>query len=118
MIALRWVSPSALPRSPTHPVTNQFVFGYGRWPGLEDSYEAAPLQHPNGLLHCRLGQAGRIGQFLQAPRNTSLLLTIECSPEDDINQKSGGSVIVTRQIGQKYVHDVLVNRDVLHGTIA
>ena len=99
-------------------MTNQFVFGYGRWPGLEDFYEAAPLQHPNGVLHCRFRQAGRFGQFLQAPSNTFLLLAIECGPEDDIDQEGGWSVIVTRQIGQKHVNDVFVNRDVLHRTIA
>ena len=84
----------------------------------EDLYQAASLQQSNRTLHSRLGQACPLRQVLQAQRDTSLLRTIECGPENDVNQKSIRSVIVTGQVGQKYVHDVFVNRDMLHGTIA
>lgn len=108
----------ALPSSPTHPVPNQFVFGHGGRVGSEDPYQAALLQQPNSTLHSRLGQACPCRQVLQAQRDTFLLRTIECGPENDVNQKSGRSVIVTGQVGQKHVNDVFVNRNMLHRTIA
>jgi hypothetical protein len=47
----------ALPSSPPHPVPNQFVFGHDRGSGFENSYQPAPLQQPNSILHCSFGEA-------------------------------------------------------------
>ena len=101
----------ALPSSPTHPVTNQFVFGHCGRLGSEDLYQPAPLQQSNSTLHCRLGQARPFRQVLQAQRDTFLLRAIERSPENDVNQKTSRGVIVTGQVGQKHVNDVFVNRN-------
>ena len=108
----------ALSRSPTHPVTNQLVIGHGRRAGLEDLYQTASFQVPNSTLYRRFGQTRRVGQVLQAQGDPLLLRAIECGPQDDVNQKSCRDVIVTNKIGQKHVNDVLVNRDMLHNTIA
>lgn len=108
---------NALPGSPADPVTDQFVLGHGRGSGLDNLYQPASFQYPDGILHSGFRQAGPCGQFLQAQRNTSLLLAIERRPEDDVDQESGGGTIVAGQIRKKHVHDVFVNRNMLHQTI-
>ena len=109
---------NALSSSPRHPVPNKFVFGHGSRVASEDLYQPASLQQSNRTLHSRLGQACPFRQVLQAQRDTFLLRTIECGPENDVNQKSSRSVIVTGQVGQKHVHDVFIDRNMLHCTIA
>ena len=80
-------------------MTDQFVFGYCGWAVLEDLYQTASSQQSHSTLHTGFGQAGPLRQVLQAEGNTFLFRTIECGPEDDINQKSCWGVVVTSHIG-------------------
>ena len=80
-------------------MTDQFVFGYCGWAVLEDLYQTASLQQSHSTLYPGFRQAAPLRQVFEAQGDTFLFGTIQCGPEDDINQKSCWGVIVTSHIG-------------------
>ena len=96
------------------PVPDQFVLRDGGRRRPCDFDQRAVPEKPDGGLHRRLRKSRLAGQRLQTDVDRSTLGSEQTCPQDQVDQKRRGRMIVSRQVGQEDVDDVVVDLDVVH----